>query len=108
MNEQTDIERKRQQARDRKRAQRERQRRHRETMEVSEYRMEMYKGTRAALERICEAGGFSESAELLTLLIHNLDSVAQCDSSRFAELVSVRGHAWLGENTHCEEATGYG
>lgn len=87
------IERKRQQARERQRAKRERERQHREAMEVSELRMELYRGTRDALARLCEAGEFSQPAELLTLVIHNLDDMAQRDPSRFAELVKMRGHA---------------
>lgn len=93
MNELNIAERKRLQARERQRAKRERERKHREAMEVSELRMELYRGTREALERVCKAGQFNQPAELLTLMIHNMDELAERDPSRFAELIKVRCHA---------------
>ncbi|MOA02447.1 hypothetical protein D3C78_1218990 [compost metagenome] len=55
--------------------------------------MEWYAGTRAELERIRLAGGFEESAEALTLMIHNTAELIERDPSRFAELLRVRCHA---------------
>ena len=49
---------------------------------------EMYQRTAEALDRICAAGGFEQRAEVLTLLIHHADQIAQRDMSRFAEMVT--------------------
>lgn len=48
---------------------------------------EMYQRTAEALDRICAAGGFEQRGEVLTLLIHHADQIAQRDMSRFAEMV---------------------
>ena len=48
----------------------------------------MYQRTAEALDRICAAGGFEQRAEVLTLLIHHADQIAQRDMSRFAEMVT--------------------
>lgn len=93
MNEQQRIEHKRQQARERQRAKRVRDRKKRAAMQSSVLHLELYKGTREALERICAAGEFEEPAELLTLMIHRLDELQQRDPSRFSELTAVRCHA---------------
>lgn len=53
----------------------------------------MYAGTREALARICAAGQFEDSAEAITLLIHNAADLAERDPSRFAQLLAVRCHA---------------
>lgn len=50
---------------------------------------EMYQGTARALHRLCAAGGFEQRAELITLLIHADDQIAQRDMSRFNELMSA-------------------
>jgi len=50
---------------------------------------EMYQRTAEALDRICAAGGFEQRAEVLTLLIHAADRIAERDMSRFNELVSI-------------------
>lgn len=55
--------------------------------------LEMFKGTADALDRLCKAGDFEQPAEVITLLIHAADQIAQRDPSRFAELVSVTSHA---------------
>lgn len=55
--------------------------------------LEMYQGTAEALDRICQIGAFEQPAEVITLLIHSADQIAQRDPSRFAELVSVTSHA---------------
>lgn len=54
--------------------------------------LEMFRGTSEALERLCKAGDFDQPAEVITLLIHAADQIAQRDPSRFAELVSVTRH----------------
>lgn len=48
----------------------------------------MYQRTAEALDRICAAGGFEQRGEVLTLLIHHADQIAQRDMSRFAEMVT--------------------
>ncbi|SER26112.1 hypothetical protein SAMN04244573_03235 [Azotobacter beijerinckii] len=55
--------------------------------------LELYQGTADALERLCLIGGFEQPAEVITLMIHAADHIAQRDPSRFAEFVSVTGHA---------------
>lgn len=50
---------------------------------------EMYQGTSQALDRLCAAGGFEQRAEVITLLIHAADRIAQRDMSRFNELMSA-------------------
>ena len=50
---------------------------------------EMYQGTAQALDRLCAAGGFEQRAEVITLLIHAADQIAQRDMSRFNELMSA-------------------
>lgn len=50
---------------------------------------EMYQGTAQALDRLCAAGGFEQRAEVLTLLIHAADQIAQRDMSRFNQLMSA-------------------
>lgn len=50
---------------------------------------EMYQSTAEAPDRICAAGGFEQRAEVLTLLIHAADRIAERDMSRFNELVSI-------------------
>lgn len=54
--------------------------------------LELYQGTADALDRLCQIGGFEQAAEVITLLIHSADQIAQRDPSRFAELVSVTRH----------------
>lgn len=93
MNEQEHIEHQRKQARERQRAKRARDRQKREVMQSSVLRLELYKGTREALERICVAGQFEQPQELLTLMIHRLDDLQQRDPSRFKELTAVRSKA---------------
>lgn len=93
MTQETRKERKTRLARARKQAQRNREREHRAKVDAQEFRMEWYAGTRAELERIRLAGGFEESAEALTLLIHNTAELIERDPSRFAEMVRMRCHA---------------
>ena len=50
---------------------------------------EMYQGTAQTLDRLCAAGGFEQRAEVITLLIHAADQIAQRDMSRFNELMSA-------------------
>ena len=50
---------------------------------------EMYQGTAQALDRLCAAGGFEQRAEVITMLIHAADRIAQRDMSRFNELLSA-------------------
>lgn len=93
MKDETTEQRKRRQARERKQAQRDREREHRASVGASEFRMEMYQGTREALALICQAGQFSEPAEAITLLVHNVAELAERDPSRFAEFIKARCHA---------------
>lgn len=93
MQDENQTQRKRCQARERKQAQRDRERKHRNLVGVSEFRMELYQGTREALARICQAGQFSEPAEAITLLVHNVADLAERDPSRFAEFIKTRCHA---------------
>ena len=93
MSKETPEQRKTRLARERKQAQRARERAHRAKVDAQEYRMEMYAGTRAELARICQAGQFEESAEAITLLIHNAAELIERDPSRFAEMLRARCHA---------------
>ncbi|CDM42411.1 hypothetical protein [Ectopseudomonas oleovorans] len=93
MTEESQIERKRRQARERKTAQRKRDRERRTLVGAHEFRMDMYQGTTEALERICAAGQFEEGVEAITLLLHNVAELAERDQSRFKELIKMRCHA---------------
>lgn len=93
MTQETPEQRKTRLARERKRRQREKEQEHRAAVGAQEFRMEMYAGTRAALERICQASQFEEPAEAITLLVHNTAELIERDPSRFAELLRMRCHA---------------
>ena len=80
-------------AKERQRRKRQREKEHKLAVGAREFRFEIYQGTADALERIKTAGGFEEDAEVLTLLIHGADKLAERDPSRFNELISVTGHA---------------
>lgn len=92
MQQENPEQRKRRQARERKQRQRERERAHRDHVGAGEFRMEMYRGTRDALARICQSGQFSEPAEAITLLIHNAADLIERDPSRFAQFIQSRCH----------------
>jgi hypothetical protein len=80
-------------ARERKRNQRQREREHKRAVGAKEFRFEIYRGTAEALARIAQQGQFEEHAEVLTLLIHGADELAQRDPSQFKKLISVTGYA---------------
>ena len=77
---------------ERKRAQRNRDRANALKASATTLRLTLYTGTQQALERICAAGEFDEPQELLTLLIHNLDALANRDMSRFKEMTAAPRH----------------
>ncbi len=89
----TKQDRQRRQARERKRNQRQRERAHKQAVGAHEFRFEIYRGTSEALARLVKVGGFEEQAEVLTLLIHGADELAQRDPSQFKKLISVTGYA---------------
>ena len=74
-------------ARERKRRQREREKAHKQACGAHTIHFELFKGTRACLDELMEAGGFTEQSELFTLLIHGAHRELMRDKSRFAELV---------------------
>jgi len=73
----------------RKADQRRREAAHLEAVGASRFSMDMYQGTREALARIVEAGGFEQPAEALTVLIHNADNEIQRDMSQIDVLLNV-------------------
>ncbi|WP_144958403.1 hypothetical protein [Pseudomonas oryzihabitans] len=75
-------------AKERKADQREREAERLAALGHQVMQFEMYQRTAEALDRICAAGGFEQRAEVLTLLIHHADQIAQRDMSRFAEMVT--------------------
>lgn len=79
-------------AAERKRAQREREAERLKRLGHRIMPLELYQSTADALDRLCRLGGFEQPAEVITLLIHSADRIAQRDPSRFAELVSVTNH----------------
>ncbi|MGV6475395.1 hypothetical protein [Azotobacter vinelandii] len=79
-------------AAERKRAQREREAERLKRLGHRVMQLELYQGTADALDRLCKLGGFEQPAEVITLLIHAADRLAERDRSLFAELVSVTSH----------------
>lgn len=93
MDQETPAQRNRRLARERKRRQRQREAEHKEVVGAREVRYEFYRSTYEALQRICDAGGYEEEAEAITLLIHGADELRQRDPSRFKEIFLINGHA---------------
>ncbi|PTZ18234.1 hypothetical protein DB385_05790 [Pseudomonas aeruginosa] len=92
MTNETKTDRQRRLARERQRAKRERDALRRAALGGRRFNMDMYQGTADALDLICAAGGFTEPAEAVTLLLHNVAEIAERDASRFAELIQKRSH----------------
>lgn len=93
MTAETQQDRTRRLARERKRKQRQREQAHKQTVGAQEFRFEIYRATAEALARLAKAGEFEEEAEVLTLLIHGADELVKRDPSRFKELISVTDYA---------------
>ena len=76
-------------AKERKQDQRKREAEHSEKMGSELISVEMYRGTLAELAFIKEVGGFEESAEAITVLIHNAATIIKRDMSRKEELLKL-------------------
>ena len=82
-------------ARNRQRRRRARVAEHKEAVgaHLLHIKFEAYRGTGEALEYLRKDGGFHESAEVITLLIHGAYLLSQRDPSRLQELYNVTCHA---------------
>ncbi len=76
-------------AKERKQDQRKREAEHREKMGAEILALEMYAGTLAELAFIKEVGGFEESEEAITVLIHNAAAIIKRDSHEKNKLLKL-------------------
>lgn len=90
MTQETPAERKRRLARERQQRMRDARNAKRKAMGSSKFKMEMYSGTRAALDTVRTVGEFDDTAEALTLWIHAGEELAKRDPAAFRRLVEVR------------------
>lgn len=90
MSMETQAERNRRLARERKRKQRSRQKEHKARMGARTISLEIYKGTDQCLQELCTLADFDQPSELLTLLIHGVHKLAKRDLSRFRDLVDFK------------------
>ncbi|WP_181321554.1 hypothetical protein [Pseudomonas protegens] len=90
MTDETPRQRKARLACERKRAQRSRDKAKKLAMGSSTFKMEVYKGTLAELERIRIAGEFDEAAHALTMVIHGAAELSRRDPAAFRALIQGR------------------
>ena len=76
-------------AKERKQDQRKREAEHRAKMGSEIVPLEMYSGTLAELAFIKEAGGFEESAEAITVMIHCVAAIIRSDSHEKNKLLKL-------------------
>lgn len=84
----TPEERKRRQARDRKRKQRDAEKLAAIKAEAVKVPLILYGGSVAALQAVCKAGGFEEAEEALTLMLHGASDLSKRDPAAFAEFLA--------------------
>tara|TARA_R110000823_G_scaffold240307_1_gene365330 strand:+ start:352 stop:600 length:249 start_codon:yes stop_codon:yes gene_type:complete len=76
-------------AAERKAEQRKRNSEYLKEMGAESLSITMYNGTLAALDRLKLAGGFEQSEEVITLLIHNADRIIKRDKSQLNNLTGI-------------------
>lgn len=84
----TKAERERRLARERKQRQRDREALAKITAEALDVPLTLYGGSVKALAVVCEAGGFEEAEEALTLLLHGGADLHKRDPKAFAEFMA--------------------
>lgn len=87
MTDESPTQRKTRLARERKRAQRKRDKEKRLAMGASKLKMEIYSGTRSAVEQIRSAGAFDETEHALTMTIHGVAALSRNDPAAFQALI---------------------
>ncbi|MEH6575775.1 MAG: hypothetical protein V7731_01740 [Amphritea sp.] len=88
--EESPADRKRRLNRESKQRQREREKGKNEAAGVKEIRFDALKGTHQAVDELKEFGGFDETTEVMTLMIHSAHKHMKCDPSRFEELFGIK------------------
>jgi hypothetical protein len=89
MNLESKADRKRRLAAERQRRKRRRDAQRRAKCGSKSLTLDLFQATRAALEVICEQGGYSVPAEAVTIAIHGVAELAMRDKPRFAELMKT-------------------
>lgn len=85
----------------RQKEKRERDKAHLAEVGAEPFSMLIYKGTAACLDRLQKAGSFSQRAEVLTVLIHNVDDLLKRDMSQKEILLSVSNLRKQKEDNTC-------
>lgn len=88
MNQESQADRRRRLARERKRRQRKRDAVRHAKCGSKSLTLDLFQGTRAALDVICAHGGLTQPAEAVTLAIHIVAELATLDLLRFTELMN--------------------
>lgn len=73
----------------RKADQRKREAEHLEAVGATTHELTFFRGTTGELEKIKQAAEFEQDAEAITVMIHNVAALIDCDLSLFKELTSI-------------------